>query len=202
MSGMPKHLKVILIGDSYTGKSSLMKRFERNSFDADFRATVGVDFRQKDVTVDGEIYTMQIWDTAGHERYKSLTRAFYKGADCCLLTFAVDDVRSFRSLSMWKREFLYYADITHGKTFPFVVIGNKVDVPNREVNDKMVRDWCNEHDNCPYYETSAKHAINVNSAFEAAVKRFKELQEVIGEKCQRRNTVELSKKTKKKACCG
>jgi small GTP-binding protein len=133
---------------------------------------------------------MQIWDTAGQERFKSLRTPFYRGADCCLLTFALDDMQSFKSLSMWKKEFLYYANIPDGNNFPFVILGNKVDVVNRVVNEEMVRDWGNQNGICPYYETSAKDATNVDNAFKAAVERFQQLEDILDEKQQQRNTVD------------
>jgi small GTP-binding protein len=158
-------LKVVLVGDRNTGKTSLMKRFERNSFNNLLKFTVVVDFLEKDVTVDRETYTLQIWDTAGQERYKSVTRPFFKGADCCLLTFALDDMRSFENLSQWKRKFLHNAGIPDGKTFPFVIVGNKVDdVDNRKVDEMIVRDWCKQNgiEFDLYYETSAKDDTNVD----------------------------------------
>lgn len=67
----------------------------------------------------------KIWDTAGQERFKTLRTPFYRGSDICLLTYAVDDRSSFRNLSMWKNEFLYYADVKESQVFPFIVVGNK-----------------------------------------------------------------------------
>lgn len=166
-----KLLKVVLLGDGGVGKSSLMNRFVSNEFDAQSFHTIGVEFLNKDVTVNNETYTLQIWDTAGQERFKSLRTPFYRGADCCLLTFGVDDLKSFRNLAMWKKEFLYYADIQEPENFPFVLLGNKVDVENRQVSLDEAREWCRANGQIPYFETSAKDSTNVEPAFHEAVKQ-------------------------------
>ena len=155
--------------------------------------------------VDGENYTMQIWDTAGQERFKSLRTPFYRGADICMLTFAVDDRKSFENLAMWRKEFLYYADIQEGSPFPFLVLGNKCDVPSRDVAEDAARAWCGRNGDTPYFETSAKDSTNVDSAFKSAVSRLKEMEEQMEAKapCHNSNSVDLSKKRgdAKGGCC-
>uniref|UniRef100_A0A3P8NYC5 small monomeric GTPase n=1 Tax=Astatotilapia calliptera TaxID=8154 RepID=A0A3P8NYC5_ASTCA len=127
-------LKVILLGDGGVGKSSIMNRYVTNKFDAHLFHTIGVEFLNKDLEVDGHQVTLQIWDTAGQERFRSLRTPFYRGSDCCLLTFSVDDNQSFLNLGNWKKEFIYYADVKEPEKFPFVVLGNKVDVTERQVS--------------------------------------------------------------------
>ncbi|CAG5126550.1 unnamed protein product, partial [Candidula unifasciata] len=153
--------------------------------------------------VGGENYTMQIWDTAGQERFKSLRTPFYRGADICLLTFAVDDRKSFENLPMWKREFLYYADIKEGSPFPFIIIGNKVDVPNREVAEDMARTWCARNGNMPYFETSAKDSTNVEKAFISAVSWLRDMEDQLDIRPVQTNSVDLSERSKSSnsGCC-
>ncbi|KAK2908887.1 hypothetical protein Q8A67_004724 [Cirrhinus molitorella] len=112
-----------------------------------------------------------IWDTAGQERFRSLRTPFYRGSDCCLLTFSVDDNQSFLNLNNWKKEFAYYADVRDPEKFPFVVLGNKIDVTERQVSIEEAQRWCQENGGYPYFETSAKDATNVSAAFEEAVRR-------------------------------
>jgi len=116
----------VILGDGGVGKSCLMNRFVSNHFDEHSFHTIGVEFLNKDIEINGEAYTLQIWDTAGQERFKTLRTPFYRGSDICLLTYAVDDKTSFRNLALWRSEFLKYADVQEGSTFPFIVVGNKV----------------------------------------------------------------------------
>lgn len=201
MSSKSTLLKVVILGDGGVGKSSLMQRFVSNKFDSQSFHTIGVEFLNKDVSVDGELYTLQIWDTAGQERFKSLRTPFYRGADCCLLTFGVDDAQSFRNLSMWKKEFLYYADVRDPERFPIVVLGNKVDLPNRQVTQEEVLAWCRENHDSPYFETSAKDAINVNEAFRMAVKLLIKNQQHLDVRPGFNDTVNLQKKEGGSGCC-
>ena len=82
-------VKVVAIGDSGVGKTSLIQMFEHVKFSEGFKPTLGADFSNKEITVKGRIVTLQIWDTAGQERYQSLGTAFYRGADCCLLVYDI-----------------------------------------------------------------------------------------------------------------
>ena len=88
-------VKVVAIGDSGVGKTSLIQQFEHSRFTNNFKPTIGADFSNKEVSIDGRVVTLQIWDTAGQERYQSLGNAFYRGADCCFLTYDITDIQSF-----------------------------------------------------------------------------------------------------------
>nr|CAD7445923.1 unnamed protein product [Timema bartmani]CAD7458119.1 unnamed protein product [Timema tahoe]CAD7588168.1 unnamed protein product [Timema genevievae] len=171
-------LKVVILGDGGVGKSCLMNRFVSNHFDEHSFHTIGVEFLNKDIEINGEMYTLQIWDTAGQERFKSLRTPFYRGSDICLLTYAVDDRASFRNLALWRNEFLYYADVKEGPSFPFLVVGNKVDMSpdQHEVSVDEARAWCQENGAPPHVETSAKDATNVEEAFSLAVQSWAKLE--------------------------
>eukprot|EP00096_Caligus_rogercresseyi_P013671 TRINITY_DN629_c0_g1_i1.p1 TRINITY_DN629_c0_g1~~TRINITY_DN629_c0_g1_i1.p1 ORF type:complete len:209 (-),score=56.94 TRINITY_DN629_c0_g1_i1:260-886(-) len=158
-------LKVIILGDSGVGKTSLMNQYVNKKFSNQYKATIGADFLTKEVMVDDQLVTMQIWDTAGQERFQSLGVAFYRGADCCVLCYDVTDPTSFMSLESWRDEFLIQASPSDPENFPFVVLGNKVDLEDRSVSSKRAQHWCHSKNEVPYFETSAKEAINVEQAF-------------------------------------
>lgn len=163
-------LKVIILGDSGVGKTSLMNQYVNNKFSNQYKATIGADFLTRDVDVGDRRVTMQIWDTAGQERFQSLGVAFYRGADCCVLVFDVTAPGSFKSLDSWRDEFLIQASPRDPENFPFVVLGNKVDAENRVVATKKAQQWCQSKNNIPYFETSAKQGLNVEQAFQTIAK--------------------------------
>mmetsp|Transcript_14635 Transcript_14635/g.20330 ORF Transcript_14635/g.20330 Transcript_14635/m.20330 type:complete len:208 (+) Transcript_14635:67-690(+) len=165
-------LKVIILGDSGVGKTSLMNQYVHHKFSSQYKATIGADFLIKHVSVEEKLTTLQIWDTAGQERFQSLGVAFYRGSDCCVLVFDVTDSKSFANLDIWKREFLQYAgDSQSSSEFPFVVLGNKCDMLEaRQVTKSQAQEWC-EQNKIPYFETSAKENTNVEQAFETVAKR-------------------------------
>nr|GLL48031.1 ras-related protein Rab7 [Ipomoea trifida] len=152
-------LKVIVLGDS----GYVHKRFSHQ-----YKATIGADFVTKELLIDDRLITLQIWDTAGQERFQSLGVAFYRGADCCVQVYDVNVMRSFDSLDNWHEEFLKQANPSDPKTFPFILLGNKIDIDggnSRVVSEKKAQEWCTSKGNIPYYETSAKEDLNVDAAF-------------------------------------
>ncbi|XP_075691543.1 ras-related protein Rab-7a-like [Rhinoderma darwinii] len=164
-----QHIKLLLIGNAGVGKSALMNQYVNNRFTNYYRATIGADFFTKELRVDEKLVTVQIWDTAGTERFQSLGAALYRGTDCCLLVFDVTSPNSFHALDTWHKEFLVQADPASPEKFPFVVVANKADLEERQVSPRQVQEWCNLC-NAEPYETSAKEAVNVEEAFLGAIK--------------------------------
>jgi len=159
-------LKIIILGDSGVGKTSLMNQYVNKRFSSQYKATIGADFLTKEVMIDDKLVTLQIWDTAGQERFQSLGVAFYRGADACILVYDITNERSFEQLQSWKDEFLKNASPRDPENFAFVVIGNKVDrEADRRVPKSKATNWCKTPKPIPYFETSAKEAIKVEVAF-------------------------------------
>eukprot|EP01086_Lenisia_limosa_P015979 TRINITY_DN5486_c0_g1_i1.p1 TRINITY_DN5486_c0_g1~~TRINITY_DN5486_c0_g1_i1.p1 ORF type:complete len:208 (+),score=65.98 TRINITY_DN5486_c0_g1_i1:21-644(+) len=159
-------LKIIMLGDSGVGKTSLLCQYVTRKFTNQYKATIGADFLTKDIVVDDRLVTLQIWDTAGQERFQSLGVAFYRGADTCVLVFDVNVAKTFDNLASWRDEFLIQSNPRDAANFPFVVLGNKIDSSTqRMVTQKRAQTWCQTKGNIPYFETSAKENTNVEQAF-------------------------------------
>lgn len=200
-----KLLKVIILGDSGVGKTSLMNQYVQKRFTKEYKATIGADFLTKEIQVDDKIVTMQIWDTAGQERFQSLGVAFYRGADCCALVYDVNSSKTFENLDTWRDEFLVQAAPRDPENFPFVVLGNKMDVDggaNRVVSEKKAKQWCASKGNIPHFETSAKEDINVEAAFQCIARNA--LRNETEEECYIPDSVDVSTSTnvkKSNGCC-
>jgi Ras-related protein Rab-7A len=162
-------LKIIILGDSGVGKTCLMQQYVENKWSSQYKATIGADFLTKEVMMEDKLVTLQIWDTAGQERFQSLGVAFYRGADACILVFDITQPKTFQHLDSWRDEFLVQAAPNDPENFPFVVLGNKIDrEKERRVKKADATAWCRSKGTSPipYFETSAKEAIKVESAFQ------------------------------------
>ncbi|EAN30507.2 Ras-related protein rab7 [Theileria parva strain Muguga] len=165
-------LKIIILGDSGVGKTSLMNQFINKRFTNQYRATIGADFLTMGITVDDKEVTLQIWDTAGQERFQSLGTAFYRGADGCMLVYDTTNQKTFESIESWKSEFLIQIDPKSPDTFPFALVGNKIDdTENKKVSTNKALSWCKANNDIPLFETSAKTSLNVANAFNEIAKR-------------------------------
>lgn len=155
-------VKSILVGDSGVGKSSVLMRFTSGDFSHHYVSTVGVDYANCTFDRQGKIIRMQIWDTAGQDRFKTISRTFYRGVHGCALVFAVDDAESFERVADWAKEVTQFGSADT----PFILIGNKADVPAtlRQVPTEAAQQLAQKL-GCEYIETSAKADTNIGAAF-------------------------------------
>ena len=154
--------KVLLIGNSNVGKSSLFLKFVDDIWNDTFVPTIGVDFKIKTFEIDTKKIKMQIWDTAGQERFKNIISSYYRGAHGILLLYDVTDKDSFKNLSNW----LIEIEKNSSKNVIKVLIGNKTDLEDKRVISKnQGKDFADTY-GLKFVETSVKKNINVKEAFE------------------------------------
>jgi len=153
--------KYIIIGDTGVGKSCLLLQFTDSRFRNDHDLTIGVEFGAKLVTIDNKSIHLQIWDTAGQESFKSITRGYYRGAAAALLTFDITRRESFKSLENWLQE----TKNNGNQNMAIVLVANKVDLESQRVVSKEEGEKFAKEHGLLYIETSAKTAFNVNEAF-------------------------------------
>ena len=168
--------KVLLLGDTDVGKSSLILRYTEETFNSKLVNSIGVDFKMKKKEIDGKVIKVQIWDTAGHERFRSITYSYYRGANAIIIVFDITDKKSFLSITEWLKQIEKHAK---ENVFKFLV-GNKSDLAEeRKVTFEEAKEYADEHE-LPYIETSAKEGININELFESSIKSFLSNNKYIG----------------------
>ncbi|GAU99541.1 hypothetical protein RvY_10529-2 [Ramazzottius varieornatus] len=162
-------LKLLIIGESGVGKSSLLLRFTDDNFDPELAATIGVDFKVKSLSVNGNLVKLAIWDTAGQERFRTLTPSYYRGAQGVILVYDVTSRPSFQKLEMWLGEVDSYAN---RPGMVKMLVGNKTDNKQERV---VTRDdglkFARKH-SMLFIECSARTAEGVKTAFEELVEKI------------------------------
>jgi Ras-related protein Rab-1A len=160
--------KLVLIGDSGVGKSCLLLRFADDNFTESYISTIGVDFRFRTVKIGDKTVKLQIWDTAGQERFRTITSAYYRGADGIIMVYDVTKQESFDHVQDWLQEVNKYASERTCK----LLIGNKNDKTDKAVPYEKAKAYADSigENGISLLETSAKTADNVEEAFCAMAK--------------------------------
>lgn len=152
--------KLLIIGDSGVGKSSLLLRFADNTFSGSYITTIGVDFKIRTVNIDGQKIKLQIWDTAGQERFRTITSTYYRGTHGVIVVYDVTNGESFANVKRWLLEIEQNCDVVNK-----VLVGNKNDCPDRKVVLTEDAERFAKTLNIILFETSAKDNINVEEMF-------------------------------------
>ena len=161
-------IKVILIGDSGVGKTNIMSKFLKNQFLEDSKATVGVEFGSKLFIQQGHKIKAQIWDTAGQEKYKAITSAYYKGSKGALVIYDITQKETFANIEKWVNDLKCKGD----PKITIIIIGNKNDLEEKRQISKEQGEEKAKSFGCAFLETSAFSGDNIEKAFEMMVKEI------------------------------
>ena len=196
-------IKTLVIGDSRVGKTSLLLKYVDKSFPDEHISTIGVEYKEKLITKDGFNIRLQIWDTAGEERFRSITKSIYKNTHGVLFVYDITQKDTFANVKHWIKDTENIDREIRG-----VIVGNKIDLPDRVIS-KIDLDEIGEKYKMPVIETSAKEGTNVNECFELLIdelfknKTHDQIKEIYLRKAK--SDLSISSKTintnKKKKCC-
>ena len=151
--------KIVVVGDTAVGKTSILKRYADDKFEHDHKTTLGVDFKIRTLTIRDKQIKLQLWDTAGQERWSALTSCYYRGARGVIYTFSLTHADSFKHVDDW-------IESVASHNVPYaILVGNKCDLKDKRMVQKDAIDTlCDKH-KLTYVETSAKNNVNVHEAF-------------------------------------
>ena len=154
-------LKYIIIGDAAVGKSNLLLRYVHGQFKPEYQLTIGVEFGAKNIEISSKLFRIQIWDTAGQENFRSITRAYYKNSVCALVVYDISSRDSFNNVMSWIEDCKNQSP----KTIFMVLVGNKCDLEDkRQVSYEEGKELADKNQ-LLFFESSAKDGINVDEIF-------------------------------------
>ena len=164
--------KVLLLGDTKVGKTCFLMRYTDNTFQETHMSTIGLDYRLKTMKLSsGKNVKVQIWDTAGQDRFRAITKNYFKGAHGIILIYDVTDEQSFDNVSNWINQIKEEAS----DNVIIFLVGNKIDdVENRKIQTESGKNLA-ENFQLQFYETSAKTGENVEKTFQALVEKIDEI---------------------------
>ena len=158
-------VKYIIVGDSSVGKSNILLRFSRNTFDPGHQATLGIEYAKKHIQYNNIDYLIQVWDTAGQENFRSVTRAYYKASAVAMVVYDISSEESFEHIQIWIKDCKDLAP----KTVQLVLIGNKIDLEEKRViKTERGKELAHEN-NMLFFETSALNGNGIEEAFQKSI---------------------------------
>ena len=186
--------KILLLGDSEVGKSCFLMRYSDNVFVENYITTIGLDYKLKTIKLDsGKVIKVQLWDTAGQDKYRTIAKNYYKGSHGILLLYDITKISSFENIREWIQDIRQEVS---PKSIIFL-IGNKIDLTDQRKISKEQGEELAEEFKIPFFEASAKSGENVDEVFKAL---YEKIIEVYGY-LEREKGSKLNKKQKNKGKC-
>ncbi len=163
-------LKIITLGDSGVGKTSIIKRYVHGVFEEDTLPTIGLGFYFKNLTLNGTKIKLKCIDTAGQEKYKSIAKSYYKNAQGVLFVFSFDQKESFDHIKDWLNSFKENSD--SNKDIPLVLIGNKCDIENKKIDEDLIDEFKKRKGIEENAKTSAKDNLGIDEIFNCLARKY------------------------------
>ena len=164
-TGSTDFFKVVVVGDFSVGKTSIIKRAVENIFTSDYKITIGVDFFLKRLKIDGKSVDLQLWDVAGHEKFGSCVRAYYRYSMGALLSFDLTRESTMHRVEDWKKSINEHVSLLSGHPIPMILLANKCDIEDEiDVSDADIDKFAREQGFVAWFKTSAKENINIEEA--------------------------------------
>ena len=190
--------KIMVLGESKVGKTSLIKRYTKDQFGGVYLTTVGMDFQDKIIEIEDKKVRLQIWDTAGQERFRNVTKSYFQSSQGLVLVYDITDRESFEKLNFWVDNIKNFAP----ENAKFILVGNKCDLANeRKVSYEEGENYA-KNLNIKFFEASARDGTNVNELFFYLANEIYQDDKTKG-KDNKDNGMKLetgNKKGKKKCC--
>ena len=158
-------VKFIIVGDSSVGKSNILLRFSRNVFDPGHQATLGIEFANKHLIYNNTDYLIQIWDTAGQENFRSVTRAYYKASAVAMVVYDITKEETFQHIQTWLKDCKELAP----RTVLLILVGNKSDLEDQRVISKERGENLAKENSMMFFETSALNGNGIEEAFKKSI---------------------------------
>ena len=165
-------MKIIVVGDMGTGKTSLIRQYVEGNFSEYYKITIGVDFASKIITVGNKKVDVQLWDIAGQERFGSMTGVYYRESVGAIVVFDITRPSTFDMTKVWMDDIDAKVQSNKGETVPTLLLGNKIDLKTDSWEQKAseIKEYAKQHKYLNFFETSAKDGTNLNEAIETLVK--------------------------------
>ena len=154
-------VKIIIVGDQSVGKTNIINRYVKGEFSKDYMITIGMDFLTCNLELDTKIFKLNLWDTAGSETFRSVTKGYYSCSCCALVVYDITNEKSFQSVKQWINDCQSFAS----KNIHLVLVGNKIDLQqDRNVTKESAEELATEY-GMDFYEVSALSGENIDQLF-------------------------------------
>ena len=196
-------INTLILGDCSVGKTCILLRYVCNSFDEGQQPTIGVDFRTKKIILDKESINFRIWDSAGQERFRSITQQFFKNADGIILVYDVTQTETYTQINNWIED-IQKNKLPRTKVF---LVGNKIDDEEKRVIQKEKAEAFSKEQGFDYFETSAKVGTGIEEMFTKVAEELCKIKKEYNGTEEEEHSLKLdsghkqAKKKCKKGCC-